>query len=87
MGIYDEAKIYELVEIHLLFFLATILCKRDYALYEDDGLLILHDAIGQQKDQVSVLLNYKNVGFDNDIQTNLKITNVLNVIFNVNNDI
>ena len=50
---YDGAEIYELVGIHLLFFLATILGKCSFILYKDDVLLILHDAIGQQKDQLS----------------------------------
>ena len=88
MGIYDEAEIYELVGIHLLFFLATILGKRVYVLYKDDRLLILHDAIGQQKDQISksIMKLLKNVSFGIDVETNLKITNFLNVIFNVNND-
>lgn len=88
MGISDEAEIYELVGIHLLFFLATILGKRDYVLYKDDRLLILHDAIGQRKDKISksIIKLLKNVSFGIDVETNLKITNFLNVIFNVNND-
>ena len=62
---YDGEETFELVGIHVLSFLVLILDECHYALYRDNGLLILLNANGQQIDQIRKknIKLLKNIGF------------------------
>lgn len=72
---YDGEETYELVGIHVLYFLGLILDKCYYVLYRDNGLLILLNANGKQIDQIrkKIIKLFKNIGFGINIETNLKV--------------
>ena len=87
MGSLDGAEICELVGLYILSILQERVNKSDNGLYRDDGLIILRKANGRtidlcRKDIISI---FKNIGFNIDIQTNLKIVDFLDVTFNLEN--
>ena len=51
MGSYDGAEICELVGIFIFTRLATIIKKSNCRLYRDNGLVILRNVNGQQRDR------------------------------------
>ena len=51
MGSYDGAEICELVGIFIFTRLATIIKKSNCGLYRDNGLVILPNVNGQQRDR------------------------------------
>ena len=87
MGSYNGAEICELAAIYILSRLLTIINKNDCGLYRDDGLLVLHDVNGQQIDRVrkTVVQLFKDIGVFIRIETNLNITNFLDITFSLNN--
>ena len=89
MGSYDGAEICELVGIYILTRLATIIKKSNCGLYRHDCLVILRNVNGQQIDRTrkSLIKIFKDVGFSIDIETNSKVADFLDIIFNPNNDI
>ena len=68
-------------------FLAKLINKNDCGLCRDDGLLILRNVHGQQIDRMlkNVMKIFKDVGFDIDVETNLKIVVFLDITLNLNN--
>ena len=89
MGSYGGAEICELVGIYILTRLATIIKKSNCGLYRHDCLVILRNVNGQQIDRTrkSLIKIFKDVGFSIDIETNSKVADFLDIIFNPNNDI
>ena len=87
MGSYDEAEICQLVGIYIPSRLSNIIDKNDCGLYRGDGLLVLRNVNGQQKDRIrkKVIQLFRDNCFLIDIETNLKIVNFLNIMFNLNN--
>ena len=88
MGSNDGAELCENVGIYILSCLSEILNKKDYGLCRDDGLLILHNLNGQQIDctRKNIIKIFKNIGFNIDIETNLKIVDFLDITFNLENN-
>ena len=60
--------------------------KEDIGLYRDDGLMILCNANGQKTDRTRkyIIKVMKDLGFQIEIETNLKEVNFLDVTFNLN---
>ena len=86
MGSYDGAEICELVGIFILKSLEDKIDKQDIGLYRDDGLMILRNANGQKTDRTRkyIIKVMKGLGFQIEIETNLKEVNFLDVTFNLN---
>ena len=86
MDIYDDAEICELVEIFILKSLEDKIDKQGIGLYRDDGLMILRNANGQITDRTRKYITkvMKDLGFQIEIETNLKEVNFLDVTFNLN---
>ena len=57
-------------------------------LQRDDGQLILRNVNGQRIDQISksIIKMFKNIGFINDTETNLKIVDFIDITSNLSND-
>ena len=72
--------------LHLLF-LAKLINKKDCGLYKDDGLLILRNVNGQQIDLMrkNIIKIFKDIGFAIDMETDLKIADFLDIMFNLKN--
>ena len=85
MGSFDGAEVCELVGIYILCFLAKLINKEDCGLYRDDGLLILRNVNGHQIDWMrkSIIKTLKDIGFAIDVETNLKIVDFLDIMFNL----
>ena len=85
MGSYDGAEICELVGLHILDELSKILNKNDVGLYRDDGLIVLKNKNGHDCDKIrkNIIKIFKTIGFQIDIDINLKIVNFLDVTFNL----
>ena len=83
MGSYDGAEICELVGIFILKSLEDKIDKQDIGLYRDDGLMILRNANGQKTDRTRkyIIKVMKDLGFQIEIETNLKEVNFLDVTF------
>ena len=76
----------ELVGIFILKSLEDKIDKQDIGLYRDDGLMILRNANGQKTDRTRkyIIKVMKGLGFQIEIETNLKEVNFLDVTFNLN---
>ena len=87
MGSFDGAGVCQLVGIYILCFLAKLINKKDCGIYRDDGLLILRNGNGQQIDRMrqNIIRIFKDIGFAIDVETNLKIVDFLDIMFNLNN--
>ena len=85
MGSYDSAEISELVECLLVYKLNDIIDPNRHWLYRDDGLIIIDDCAPRKGDIVWKKQHwiFNKFGFKLDIQTNLKITDCLEVTFNL----
>ena len=84
MGSYDGAEICKLVGIYILTCLPTMIKKSDWGLYRDNALVILRN--GQQIDLTRKNIKiFKDVGFSIDIESNLKVVDVLDITFNLKN--
>ena len=57
-------------------------------LYQDDGLILLRNLSNQQMDKKtkSIIKIFKDIGFNTDIQKNLKEVDFLDVTLNLQND-
>ena len=88
MGSHVGTEICELVGIYLLFMLANIIDKNNFGLYRDDGLILLRNVNRLNMDRIrkNVIKIFKEVGFETEIKTNLKIADFLKVTFNLTND-
>ena len=85
MGSYDGAEVCELVGLFILSKLDNTINKEDSGLYRDDGLFILRKTNGKQADAIRkrIIQTFKDLGFQIDIQCNLKQVNFLDVTFNL----
>ena len=85
MGSFDGAEICESVGIYILHRLSTIIEKNDNGIYRDDGLLVLHNVNKQQIDRTrkNIIKLFKDIGFNIDIETNLKVVDFLDITFNL----
>ena len=88
MGSHVGTEMCELVGIYLLFMLANIIDKNNFGLYRDDGLILLRNVNRLNMDRIrkNVIKIFKEVGFEIEIKTNLKIADFLKVTFNLTND-
>ena len=85
MGSYDGAEVCELVGLYILDTLSQKLDKKDIGLYRDDGLILLKNKNGHQTDRIrkEIIQIFKSIGFQIDIQINLKVVDFLDVTFNL----
>ena len=85
MGSYDGAEICELVGLYILDTLSKKLNKNEMGLYRDDGLILLRNKNGHEMDKIrkQIIQNFKTIGFEIDININLKVINFLDVTFNL----
>ena len=85
MGSHDGAEICELVGLFILDTLSKKLNKNDIGLYRDDGLIVLKDKNGHELDKIrkQIIQDFKAIGFQIDININLKIIDFLDVTFNL----
>ena len=85
MGSYDSANISELVGDWLLYKLNDIIDPGCHGIYRDDGLIIFGNCTPRKGDIIRKKLHalFTKFGFKLDIQANLKITNYLDVTFNL----
>ena len=85
MGSFDGAEICELVGLYILDSLSQNLIKNDLGLYRDDGLIVLRGKNGHELDKTrkEIIKIFKNIGFQIDININLKIVDFLDVTFNL----
>ena len=85
MGSYNRAEICQLVGIYILTRLAAIIRKSDCGLYKDDGLVIVRNVNGHQIDRTrkSIIKIFKDFGFNIDIETNSKVVDFLDIIFDL----
>ena len=88
MGSYDGAEICELVGLHILDELCKKLNKNDIGLYRDDGLILLRNKNGHEMDKIrkQIIQIFKTIGFQIDININLKIVDFLDVTFNLSDN-
>ena len=88
MRSFDGAEICELVELFIQGSLENILCKRNFGLYQDEGLILLRKLNGQSKQtkrRKAISKIFKDIAFGIDIQTNLKEVDFLDVTLNLQN--
>ena len=87
MGSFDGAEVCELVGLYILFILNKDFNKMNTGLYRDDGLILLQNCNGQQTDKArkAIIKTFNDIGFNIDIQTNLREVNFLDVTLNLVN--
>ena len=85
MGSFDGAEVCELVGLHILSLISNRIPKENVGLYRDDSLILLRNANGRQTEQArkDIIKIFKDVGFQLEIETNLKVVNFLDVTFNL----
>ena len=88
---YDGAEVCELVDTLVLSTLANSIPKENIGLYWDDyiGLILMRNENGQKRDRIrkEVIKIFKEIGFEIEIKTNLKVVDFLNITFNLSSDI
>ena len=89
MGSYDGAEIWELVGIFILEKLSKLNDKNNNGLYRDDGLMLIRLTSKRliEKMKQSIIDTFKDIGFDIDILTNLKVVNFLDLTLDLTNGI
>ena len=87
MGSYDGAEICELVGLYTLSILTKRYGKEKIGLYRDDGLAVFKDISGSRADSIRKEITniFKKLGLNITIDSNLKITNFLDITLNLNN--
>ena len=88
MGSYDGAEIRELVGTLVLSTLASSIPKEHFGLYRDNGLILMRNENGQKADRIikEVIKIFKEIDFKIEIKTNFKVTDFLDINFNLFND-
>ena len=89
MGFYDGAEIYELKSTYLLYEMNNVISKGNIGLYRDHGLGIFRNMSGpeverKKKDLIRI---FKINGLSITVKTNLKITDFLDIHFEIVKDI
>ena len=87
IGAYDGAEICELVGCVILYSINKIMDPSNHGLYLDDGLIIVDKGTPKKCDGIRKRLHrlFGEFGFRLDIQTDLKITDYLDVTLNLYN--
>ena len=87
MGSYDGAEICELVGLYTLSILTKRYGKEKIGLYRDDGLAVFKDISGSRADSIrkEITSIFKELGLNITFDSNLKITNFLDITLNLNN--
>ena len=85
MGSYDGAKVCKLVSIFILSKLGNIIGKKNTGLYRDDGLAVLRNMNARRTDKMRkiIIKMFKEVGFQPEIESNLKKIEFLDVTFSL----
>ena len=85
MGSFDGAEVCELVGTFLLHHLSKRIEQSNIGLYRDDGLAVLKDTPGTAADRAKkdVVKIFKSFGLKVTIDVNIKVTNFLDVTFNL----
>ena len=84
MGGYNDAEVFELVGIFILYQLSSICNKNDIGLYRGDGLAVFRNTSGPQAEKIKK--HFQNIFRKNNInmivKCNLKIVDYLDVTLN-----
>lgn len=85
MGSYDGAEICETVGLYILDALSKKLKKSDIGLYRDDGLIAVKNKNGHELDKLrkEIIQIFKSIGFQIEININLKIVDFLDLTLNL----
>ena len=86
MGSFDGAEVCELVGLYILNSLTAITGKNETGLYRDDGLIVQRSKNGHELDKIrkDIIKVFQDIGFQIDIDINLKMVNFLDVTFTLN---
>ena len=88
MGSIDRAEMCELVGLYIYIITATKrVNNKDKRLYCDDRLAVLRNANGRTADicRKDIIFIFKTLGFNINIQMNLKIVDLLDITLNLEN--
>ena len=87
MGSLDSAQITDLVGLLILYNITKHTDIGNVGLYRDDGLMVIEGANGHKCDKARKFITkeLKDLGFRVDVTSGIKITNFLDVTFNLNN--
>ena len=87
MGSYDGAELCELTGLYILHLLGNELGKENLGLYRDDGLACFKKLSGPESERIKkkICSIFQNCGLKITIETNLVITDFLDVTFNLKN--
>ena len=85
MGSYDGAELCELTGLYILSVLSSEFGKEKIGLYRDDGLSCFQNMTGPQAERVKkkICEIFQSCGLKITIETNLQITDFLDVTFNL----
>ena len=85
MGCYDGAEICQLVGTYILSKLKNLIDKKEVGLYRDDGLGILRNMSGPEKDRMrkKIIKVFKDCGLSITIEINVFIVDFLDTQFNL----
>ena len=85
MGSFDGAEICELVGLYILSILSNRYNKQQLGLYRDDGLAAFYNKSSKDCDRIrkDIIKEFKTLGLQITITTNMKIVNFLDVTFNL----
>ena len=85
MGSYDGAEICELVGLYISDKLKNEVNKKNTGLYRDDGLIVVRNKNGPESEKIrkNIIKTFKDIGFQIEILTMLKIVDFLDVTFNL----
>ena len=91
MGSFDGAELCELIGIYIQSLLTDsieLITKENIGLYQDDGLVLLHNVNSQQTDRLRkrIIKKFQSIGFKIEIVTNLQEVDFLDVTFNLINN-
>ena len=87
IGSFNGGKLSEFIGCLLLYNLNSIMDTSNHGIYWDDGLIIVDDCTLRKGDMIrkKIYWLFYKLGFKLDIQTNLKITDYLDVTLNLYN--
>ena len=87
MGSKNGAEICELTGIYIFSQVSNLVSREDSGLYWDEGMILLRNTNRQLTERIrkNVIKLFKEIGVKNEIVTNLKTVNFLDVTFNLTN--
>ena len=91
MGSFDGAELCELIGIYIQSLLTDsieLITKENIGLYQDNGLILLHNVNSQQTDRLRkrIIKKFQSIGFKTEIATNLQEVDFLDATFNLINN-